>query len=91
MLTEATRLWTGDLSTANRTHKMQLRVATDVFLIHARNLLDFFAPRPTSRPTDVQAGHYVESWSCSDGTLLAGQPIKEWRYRIDKALVARYL
>jgi hypothetical protein len=37
----------------------------EVYLLHARNLLDFFASEPTK--DDVVASHYIPSWDRSSG------------------------
>jgi hypothetical protein len=86
MLAEAARLWTDGLAEYSRPNKMQRRIVTDVFLLHARNLLDFVSPRPNPRSTDVLAEHYESSWSCPGRTGIANYTIDEWRARIDKLL-----
>lgn len=86
MLAEAARLWNSGLQHGSRANRTERRMVTEVFLLHARNLLDFVAPRPTSRSADVLAEHYEPSWCCSDRTQFANRPVNEWRGQIDKLL-----
>lgn len=86
MLAEAARLWNSGLQHDSKANRAERRMVTEVFLLHARNLLDFVAPRPTSRSTDVLAEHYEPSWCCSDRTQFANRPVNEWRGQIDKLL-----
>lgn len=87
MLTKAAEIWrANDLSTYSKENKWERRRITDVFLLHGRNLLDFFAPRDSAQPADVVARHYDPLWECPDGSSLAGRTIVEWRDRIDKLL-----
>lgn len=87
MLTKAAEIWRAkDLGTYSKSNKWERRRITDVFLLHARNLLDFFAPRSSARPADVGAKHYNPLWECSEDSSLAGRTIVEWRNQIDKLL-----
>jgi hypothetical protein len=57
--------------------------AVEVFGLHLRNLLDFFYPRPSVRPTDVVAAHFVPAgW---DPPPISGV-LKEARRRADKEI-----
>jgi hypothetical protein len=87
MLAEASRRWT-DLGLDNYSlrNKWERRLVLDLFLLHARNLLDFLAPRPTVGPEDVIAPHFAPTWAWSQHTGLAGRTIIDWRDRIDKLL-----
>jgi len=87
MLTKAAEIWKAkNLGTYSKSNKWERRRTTDVFLLHARNLLDFFAPRKSAREADVEAKHYDPSWECSEGSSLAGRTIVQWRDQIDKLL-----
>jgi hypothetical protein len=53
------------------------------FLLHARNLIDFFFPRPSRRPTDICATDFVGRWT---NTSAARTRLESERYEIDRRL-----
>jgi hypothetical protein len=60
MLAEASRRWTNrGLGKYSPKNKWERRIVTDVFLLHARHLLDFLAPRQAAKPDDVIAQHFA--------------------------------
>lgn len=87
MLVEAGRRWSDQsLREYSKSAKWEHRIVTDVFLLHARNLLDFLVPRASAKSRDVVAQHYASTWACSQDETLAGRTIADWRDRIDKLL-----
>ena len=87
MLARAAQLWRDrGLAKDSKTTKWERRMVTDVFLLHARNLIDFLAPRANARRRDVLARHYSRAWACPETSVLAGRTVLVWRSQIDKLL-----
>ena len=88
MLAEAARLWVNQgLSEYSSAVKLKRRMATDVFLLHARNLINFLSPTESAKMNDdVVATDYNASWTCSKDSRFAGKSISEWRQQINKLL-----
>lgn len=75
------------LSNDRASSKEEMNAYIECFLIHARNLTDFFAPRRSTQNDDVLANHFFDNsevWKSHESNLC--QYIKSQRSDINKTL-----
>ena len=65
---------------ASRVGNFPMNFAIEVFALHLRNLLDFFAPRGTPWETDALASHFYEGWEPPK----LNEHLKQARWMADK-------